>query len=118
MSEGLAALLKDYESKKADLLHTDVELEGGQDPLRIFFRKFRTTSQQNEIERQADPKTGVAGPDCIAEIVLQCALNEDGSRMFPNTTRAELRNKVDYTVLVRIVAGIGGVRELTDPKAS
>lgn len=70
----------------------EVELGPGE-TLTVYFRPGTTMAQQAAILSHSNPA------DQVVETVLQCALNEDGTRMFKKADRLELLKEIDSRLL-------------------
>lgn len=114
MSNALSLLIEDYDCKK-ELKHIDLKLAQGKE-LRVFYRPVLNVDQQSKILKHFDMQTGGIDTEIFLTSLLVRALNEDGTRMFSDAEKNELRTKVDHSVLQEAFSLMGGALESIDPK--
>ena len=116
MSEAVNLLIEDYAKKRGDLLHIDMKLSTGKE-LRVFYAPVMNVAQQAEIYKHINLATGEMDSEVFLTALIVRAMNEDGTRMFRDIDRQELKTKVDHSLVQEIIARMGGVTEAVDPKA-
>lgn len=116
MTNPTQLLLDDYANKRGDLRHIDVKLSTGAE-FRVFYAPVMNVAQQSAIYKHVNLTTGEMDTEVFLTSLMVRALNEDGTRMFKDVDRKELRTKVDHELLQSISVQMGGVLETVDPKA-
>jgi len=115
MADVKALLFKDFEQRR-QLRHFDIEIAG--EKCRIFYAPVMSQDQQSAIFKHIDGETGRIDPEAFLTSAIVRCLNEDGTRIFSESDRKELRTKVDATKWAEIAAKMGGLVEEVDPKKS
>lgn len=115
MSSAGQLLFDDYAQKRS-LKTAEIKLSTGK-VFRCFYAPVMNVDQQKAIFKHVNFSTGEIDTEAFLTSLIVRALNEDGSRMFSEVDRPELRTKVDHKVLQDIAVKMGGVVEAVDPKA-
>lgn len=113
---GAAQLLFDDYEKKKKIKSAEVKLSTGK-VFKVFFSPVMNVDQQKAIFKHINFSTGEIDTEAFLTSLLVRALNEDGTRMFSDVDRQELRTKVDHAILQELAVKMGGLVESVDPKA-